>query len=384
MDKVYLDYNATAPIRPEARAAMLAALEIGANASSVHSAGRTARAVIEDARADVAALVGGDTERLVFTSGGAEANTLAVMSAVAAGSRRLIVGATEHASVVEAAKATGLPIERLPVDRNGVSDTDWLAARLQGWSLADGPPFVALMAANNETGVVQPVAEAARIVHEADGRLHVDAVAAAGKGFLEMDALGADTLALSAHKLGAAQGVGALLYAKGVTLQRQVHGGGHERGLRAGTENLPGIAGFGAAAKVASAEVRMNTSGVGVHSAYRRTAQRLKEAGATIVAEGAPRHTVVLCIAARDFPAHLQVMALDLEGVMISAGSACSSGKVQPSGVLEAMGLHDLAPFSIRASGGWATTAKDWDHFAEVWLAAHTRHTARHRIKEVA
>jgi cysteine desulfurase len=357
---------------------MLAALDIGANASSVHSAGRAARAIIEGARENVAALVGGDAERLVFTSGGAEANTLAVMSAVAAGGKRLIIGATEHASVVEAAKATGLPIDYFPVDAEGVSDLAWLAARLKAWSADDGAPFLALMMANNETGVIQPIAEAAALVHAAGGRLHVDAVAAAGKIALDMAALGADTLAISAHKLGAAQGAGALLYGEGVVLARQIHGGGHERGLRAGTENLSGIAGFGAAAKLAAAALTQSSEGRDAAAA------RLTAAGAVVLGQGAPRTAGVLCLAAEGFPAHLQVMALDLEGVMISAGSACSSGKVKPSGVLQAMGRDDLAPFSIRASGGWATTADDWARFADVWLAARARHAMRHAVKEVA
>lgn len=375
---IYLDYNATAPVRPEARAAMLAALDIGANASSVHASGRAARALIEAAREDVAALVGGDAERLVFTSGGAEANTLAVTSAALAGAKRLIIGATEHASVVEAAKATGMPIEPLPVNADGVSDLAWLTARLQAWDAADGAPFVALMMANNETGVIQPIAEVAALVHAAGGRLHVDAVAAAGKIAIDMVALGADTLALSAHKLGSAQGSGALLYGEGVALTRQIHGGGHERGFRAGTENLAGIAGFGAAAKVCAAALTQASEGRDAAAA------RLAAAGAVVLGAGAPRTAGVLCLAAVGFPAHLQVMAMDLEGVMISAGSACSSGKVKPSGVLQAMGREDLAPFSIRASGGWGTTAEDWARFADLWLAAHARHAARHPIKELA
>ncbi len=383
MGKVYLDYNATAPLRPEARAAMLAALDVGANASSVHAGGRAARAVIEDARAHVAALVGGATARLIFTSGGAEANTLAVNSAVAAGSRRLIVGATEHASVVQAAKATGSPIDILPVDRDGVSDLDWLEARLKRWNAHDGAPFVGLMAANNETGVVQPVVRAAEMVHAAGGRLHVDAVAAAGKIPLGMSALGADTLAISAHKLGAAQGSGALLYGEAVSLTRQIHGGAHERGLRAGTENLSGIAGFGAAAKAALCE---GSSPMLAHQGGipDEVIKRIKAAGTVVIGENAPRTGAVLCLAADGFAAHLQVMALDLEGVMISAGSACSSGKVAPSGVLQAMGLSNLAPYSIRASGGWATTAEDWRRFADVWLAAYARQSARQSVKKVA
>ena len=251
MTAVYLDYNATAAVRPEAVEAMTAALAAGGNASSVHAAGRAARARIEQARADVAALAGAPASGVVFVSGGAEANSLALESALAAGTRRLIVSATEHVTVLETAKASAAAVDLLPVDAHGVADLAWLAQRLAAWVPADGRPFVALMLANNETGVIQPVAEAAALVRAAGGWLHVDAIQAAGKIPVDMAALGADTLALSAHKLGGPQGAGALIAGPGVTLTRRQHGGGQERGYRAGTENGPGIAGFGAAARAA-------------------------------------------------------------------------------------------------------------------------------------
>lgn len=375
MASIYLDYNATAPIRPEAAEAAARALAIGANPSSVHAGGRAARAVIETARADVAALVGADPEGLVFVSGGAEANALAIEGAVAAGdARRLIVGATEHATVAETANATGLPVDVWPVDRRGVADLDWLADRLARWDAADGRPFAALMMANNETGVIQPVAEAADLVRKADGLLHVDAVQAAGKIDIDMTELGADTLALSAHKLGGPQGSGALAIGSRGKVARRIHGGGHERGLRAGTENVSGIAGFGAAAKAALRDLPT----VGAQRAWRdAAAERLRSAGVVVAGEGAARLPNTLDFVAEGFASSLQVMALDLAGVMVSAGSACSSGKVTPSGVLVAMGYGDLAGAALRVSGGWATTEADWLFFAEAWLAAHARWAAR-------
>ena len=379
---VYLDYNATAPIRPEAAEACAQALAIGGNPTSVHARGRAARAVIEDARAAVAKIVGGDPEGVIFTSGGAEANSLAIHSAVKAGKvRRLIVGSTEHATVAEGAKASGLPVETWPVDGHGVADLAWLDARLARWTPEDGQPFVAILLANNESGVIQPAAEAAALVHAAGGVFHIDAVQAVGKIPVDFTALGADTLTLSAHKLGGPQGAGALVFGRSAAIHCQIHGGGHERGLRAGTENLTGIAGFGASAKACLRDLPHAADQAPWRDA---AAARLKAAGAVIVGEGAARLPNTLCIAVVDWASTLQVMSLDLDGVMISAGSACSSGKVQLSGVLTAMGLHDFAGGSLRASGGWATTEQDWARFADVWLAAYARHRARHPVKEFA
>jgi selenocysteine lyase/cysteine desulfurase len=226
---VYLDYNATAKVRPEAAAAMARALEISGNPSSVHAAGRAARAIVEDARAEVATLVAAKPPSVVFVSGGAEASALAIGSAVAAGFDRILVGATEHDVVLENVRVAGLPFEIWPVDGRGLADLDWLEDRLRSGPRA----LVCLMAANNETGVIQPVAEAATLVRAADGWLHVDAVQAAGKIALDFTALGADTLALSAHKIGGPQGVGALVAGPRATLSRRLHGGGQERGRRA-------------------------------------------------------------------------------------------------------------------------------------------------------
>jgi cysteine desulfurase len=370
--QVYLDYNATAKVRPKAAAAVAQALEAGGNPSSTHAAGRAARAVIESARAEVARLAGARPEAVTFVSGGTEANALAIHSAVAAGVERILVGATEHDAVRAAVEVCGLPFEVWPVDGQGVADLDWLEARLA----AGGRALVCLMAANNETGVIQPVAQAAVLAHSAGAWLHVDAVQAAGKVALDIEALGADTLALSAHKLGGPQGVGALIASPRITLSRLQHGGGQERGRRSGTENTPGIAGFGVAARLALDGLPF----LAAQGAWRDAlAERLASAGAEILGEGAERLPQTLCLATPGFGSELQVMALDLAGVMISAGAACSSGKVRPSGVVAAMGRADLAPYSIRISGGWASSAADWERCGGAWLEAFERQSARRR-----
>jgi cysteine desulfurase len=369
---VYLDYNATARVRPEAAAAVAKALAAGGNPSSVHADGRSARALVEAARADVAALVGADPAQLTFVSGGAEANALAIDSAIAAGFRRLILGATEHDTVRETALASGLAVEIWPVTGEGAADLAWLAE-----TLSHGPaPLVCLMLANNETGIVQPVEEAAALVREAGGLLHVDGVQAAGKIAIDLSTLGADTFSLSAHKLGGPQGCGALVAGERASVSRRLHGGGQERGRRAGTENTPGIAGFGAAARAALRDLPE----IARQSLWRDDlAAQVAGVGAVVLGGGAPRLPQTLCFALEGFASDLQVMALDLAGLMVSAGAACSSGKVKASGVVAAMGRPDLAPFAIRVSGGWATTAADWRLCGEAWLEALARRTQRRR-----
>ncbi|HEV7158455.1 MAG TPA: aminotransferase class V-fold PLP-dependent enzyme [Caulobacteraceae bacterium] len=369
---VYLDYNATAKIRPEARAAALAAMELGANPSSTHAAGRRARAVVEQARAEVAALAGARTDAVTFVSGGVEANALAMWSARADGCARVIAGATEHDCVLASAQAAFEAVEIWPVDGQGVADLDWLESALA----RGGRTLVCLMAANNETGVIQPLAEARALTEAAGAWLHVDAVQAAGKLTL---GIRAETLALSAHKLGGPQGVGALIAAAEATITRALHGGGQERGRRAGTENLSGIAGFGAAAAVAGRDLPLAAS----QSRWRdRLAGRMESAGAIVLGAGAARLPQTLCVATPGFSSEVQVMGLDLAGVMVSAGAACSSGKVKASRVVEAMGRPDLAACSIRISGGWASSEADWITCGEAWSAA--RETRRARLAEVA
>lgn len=374
MTAVYLDYNATAPVRPQAREAALRVMEAAGNPSSVHAAGRAARAVVEQARADVAALIAAPASTVVFTSGGTEANALAIESAVAAGSRRLVVSAIEHDSVLETARASDAEVEVMPVDGDGVADLAWLRARLADWNAADGRPFVALMLANNETGVIQPVLEASEIVRAADGWLHVDAIQAAGKIAVDSRALGADTLSVSAHKLGGLQGVGALTFGPRATLSRRQHGGGQERGRRAGTENVAGIAAFGAA----SAAALSGLDAAGAQAAWRdAAAARLQQDGVVIAGEGAQRLPNTLCFAQSGFSSELQVMGLDLARVMVSAGSACSSGKVKASHVLTAMGMGDLAACAIRVSGGWDSQENDWTALVGAWSQINDRHAAR-------
>ncbi|MCA6246348.1 MAG: cysteine desulfurase [Phenylobacterium sp.] len=368
---VYLDHCATSPLRPEARAAMAAAFDVTGNPSSVHASGRAARALLEEARARVAILAGAPSAAVTFTSGGTEANVLAIRSAVAAGARRLLISAIEHDCVREAALASGVETVEVPVRPEGIIDLGALQALLDAPSAAGGPVFLALMAANNETGVIQPTREAAERVRAAGGWLHVDAVQAAGRTPVELDVLGADSLALSAHKLGGPQGIGALVAGARTRIVRDLPGGGQEHGRRAGTQNLIGAAGFGAAVEAALASPR---PGPGARDA---AAAAVAAAGALVVGAAAPRLDDVLCIAIRDLPSEIQVMGLDLSGVQVSAGAACSSGKVRPSRVLEAMGLGDLAGCAIRLSGGWSTRPEDWRIAAETWIDLKTRRQSR-------
>jgi cysteine desulfurase len=369
---VYLDYNATAPMRPEAREALLRALQSPANPSSVHAAGRAARDVVERARAEVGALVGVPAGSVTFVSGGTEANALAIESARVAGVERIILSAIEHDAVSETARASGLQVEVMPVDNNGVADLDWLAQALD----KPGKALVCLMLANNETGVIQPVNKASALTRAHDGWLHVDAVQAAGKIVIDFSGLGADTMALSAHKLGGPQGVGALVAGTRASVTRRMHGGGQERGRRAGTENVAGIAAFGAAAKAAQEGLASMAEQAQWRDAL---AERLKADGAVVLGEGAERLPQTLCFAGEGFGSEVQVMNMDLAGVMVSAGSACSSGKVKASRVVEAMGRADLAPFALRISGGWASTEDDWIKCGDAWLAAWKRIGARRR-----
>ncbi len=374
---VYLDYNASALVRPEVLEAVTKALADNGNASAVHAAGRRARARIETARAQVAELVGADPTAVIFTSGGTEANAQGLASALAAGCERMIVCATEHPCIAEAAIASGKPVKVLPVDGRGVIDLKKLAELLS----KPGRPVVAIHHANNESGVIQPIGEAARLVRAAKGWLHVDAVQSAGKIAVDMRTLGADSLTLSGHKLGGPQGVGALVMREGLTATRILHGPGQERGLRAGTENTPGIVGFGVAADSA----RSGLAGVEAHRVWRDAAEAVvKAAGATIVGEGAPRLPNTLFLAVSDWDSPRQLITLDLAGVMVSGGSACNSGKTKPSRTILATGRIDLASGGLRASGGWGTTEQDWHRFADAWAAAYVAQRARQNERQVA
>jgi cysteine desulfurase len=360
---VYLDYNATAPIRPEAAAAVAEALELIGNASSVHRFGRLARRRIESARDQVAALAGGRPGQVIFTSGGTEANNLALAGS---GRQRLLVSAGEHDSVLKAAPRA----ERIPLDAEGRVDLGALAALLT----ADRrPALVSVMLANNETGVIQPLAEVAVLARQHGALVHSDAVQAAGKIPLHMAALGADLLSLSAHKLGGPQGVGALVVADHVGLAPLIRGGGQERARRAGTENLAGVAGFGTAAEAARGALADAAGLVGLRDRLERDLRALAP-DIRVFGAGAERLFNTSCFATPGLPAESQVMSLDLAGIAVSAGSACSSGKVRASHVLLAMGASAAeAGSAIRVSLGWQSQADDVERFLEAWSALHAR-----------
>lgn len=359
----YCDHNATAPLRPEAREAMTRALSITGNPSSVHAGGRAARAMVEEARDAVAKLAGAKPDQVIFTSGATEANALALWGAVEAAMdagkpiTRLLVSTIEHKSVIQTAEAIverspDIRLENLPVTADGVLDLQALAASLRG----EGRALVAVMAANNETGVVQPIAEISRMCREGNALLLVDAVTAAGKS--PLDATLSDYMSLSGHKLGGPQGVGALIVAESAPLAAQLVGGGQQKGLRAGTENLSGIAGFGAAAKAVLADKSEPIRVAALRDAFERA---LKEAlpQAAILGAAADRLGNTSNIALPGLSAENMVIALDLDGVMVSSGSSCSSGKISPSHVLMAMGLSEIS--SIRVSFGWNSSPSDVD-----------------------
>jgi cysteine desulfurase len=364
----YLDHNATAPVRPAVAAAVAEALALVGNPSSVHRAGRAARRAVEAARRAVAALAGAEEREIVFVSGGSEANQLALRGS---GRRRVLVSAIEHDSVLNAVPDA----EALPVGPNtGTVDLAVLADRL---AADDRPALVSIMLANNETGIIQPIAEIAEIVHARGGLLHCDAVQAAGKLPLDRARLGADLLSLSAHKLGGPQGVGALLVAPDVALTALQTGGGQERGRRAGTENVPGIVGFGCACALAADGLAAYAGIAALRDRAERELLALAPEARSFGA-GLPRLPNTLCITMPGVPAATQVMALDLAGVMVSAGAACSSGKVRPSHVLRAMGASpEAAASAIRISLGWDSTSADIDHLVEAWGALYVR-TGRH------
>lgn len=359
----YLDWNATAPLRPEVLAAMTEALARCGNPSSVHRFGRAQRQAVERARAQVAALVGAAAEEIVLTSGGTEANQLALRGLPG---RRLIVSALEHESVRQAAPDAAL----IPATEAGLVD---LAALERLLAAETRPALVSLMLANNETGAIQPVAEAARLAHTRGALLHCDAVQAAGKIAVDRAALGADLLSLSAHKLGGPQGVGALVAAAHLPLQALQTGGGQERGRRAGTENVAGIVGFGVACALAAKRLGDYAGVARLRDAAEQRIKAIAPESPVYAAEVA-RLPNTLAIGMPGVSAATQVMALDLAGVMVSAGAACSSGKVRRSAVLEAMGVADAAAESaIRVSLGWSTGEADIDRLVEAWGALYAR-----------
>ncbi|MAF49538.1 MAG: cysteine desulfurase family protein [Rhodospirillales bacterium] len=363
MRPIYLDHNATTPVRRPVADAMRDAMDKCGNASSVHASGRRARAAIDDAREAVAALVGASAADVVFTSGGTEANNLALC---ATDSRRVLVSAVEHLSVLQAHGHADV----CPVDEEGRIELDALRQWLDS---AGTPALVSVMLANNETGVIQPLRQVAEICQGANALLHCDAVQAAGKIDVDWRELGADMLSLSAHKIGGPQGVGALIVNQRAGPRAIISGGGQERGRRAGTENLPGIVGFGVAADIAA---NANSDAARLQAMRGRIEDRISEfaADARFHGAGAPRLGNTSCIHMPGVLAETQVMALDLEGIMVSAGSACSSGKVRASHVLLAMGIAaDRADQAIRVSLGWDSEDQDIDEFVAAWRRIYER-----------
>lgn len=366
--RVYLDWNATTPLRAEARAAMLAAWELIGNPSSVHAEGREARRLVEEARATLAATTGAPPRNVVFTSAGTEANALALSPGLrgplGGPVERLLVSAIEHASVLAGGRFPPDKIGQIRVTPAGVVDLDHLKVLL-----GNGPPaLVSVMAANNETGALQPVTEAARIVHEAGGLLHVDAIQALGKIAFNINAVGADLATFSGHKIGGPKGVGALVLAEGIAgIEPVLRGGGQELNRRAGTENVAGIAGFGAAVRAAlhalpEDTARMTTLRNRLQNGLRAVA------GATVFADDVERLPNTVLFTAAGLKAETAVIGFDLEGVAVSSGSACSSGKVQPSHVLSAMGYDaTVAQGAVRLSLGWSTEPDDINRALEAW-----------------
>ena len=370
-ERAYFDWNATAPLRPEAREALVAALELTGNASSVHAEGRAARALVEKARTQVAALVGAEAKNVTFTASATEANMLALTPHLETGGRkeprdRLFVSAIEHPSVLSGGRFAAAQVEKLPVTADGLVDLDALRSAL---AQAERP-LVSVMLANNETGVIQPIRDIADIVHAANGLLHVDAVQGAGRIDCDIVALGADLISVSSHKLGGPQGAGALIRREDIHLAEPlIRGGGQERGLRAGTENVAAIAGFGAACVAANAARQADALRMAALRDQFEAALLEATPNAVIFGRNAGRLPNTSLFAVPGLKAETAIISFDLNGIAVSSGSACSSGKVQASHVLTAMGVApDLARGAVRVSLGWETTAVDIETLLNAWI----------------
>ena len=374
MGRAYLDWNATAPLRAQAKAAVVSASDLLGNPSSVHAEGRAARAVIERAREQVAALVGADPRNVVFTSGATEANALALTPEITGsnegGARDLLlVSAIEHPSVRSGGRFAADRLEEIPVAPSGVVDLAALEARLAALSRAGKRVLVSIMLANNETGVIQPIQNAAEMTRAAGGLLHVDAVQAIGRIPCSITELGADLVSISSHKLGGPKGAGALIFASEAPRPAAlIRGGGQERGWRAGTENVAAIAGFGAAAAALTggldAEYRHAR---GLRDRFESELKRISPDAVVFGAESARLPNTTL-FAVPSLKAETAVIAFDLEGVAVSSGAACSSGKVQVSQVVAAMGFSAaLTKSGIRVSLGYSTTETEVDQCLDAW-----------------
>lgn len=360
---VYLDSNATAKVRPEVVRAVAEAMAQEGNASSVHAAGRRVRRMVEDARGAVAALVGASPDQVVFTSGGTEANNQVMRECRPC---RTVVGAIEHPAVLEACPGAA----RAPANADGVVDLGELEAALRS---AEKPEWVALMLANNETGVLQPVAEAAEIAHGFGAKLHCDAVQAAGKVPLDFAGLGADSMAVTAHKFGGPQGVGALVVREPAAVSCLLRGGGQERGLRGGTESCAQIAGFGVAARIAVERMREFAALAELRDGLEKRLASTTP-GFKVFGGGAPRLPNTSKLLMPGVRSEIQVMSFDLAGIAVSAGSACSAGRIAPPYVLSAMGVpDDEALCALRVSLGWHSVPDDIDRMVDAWRDVFAR-----------
>jgi cysteine desulfurase len=385
MSRVYLDHNATSPMRPEAMRAVSAAMQLSGNASSVHLEGRAARETVEEAREKVAGSLACDARRIVFTSGGTEANVMALSPRWFADGddAELFTSAIEHPSVLQGGQFRGDRVRQLPVGSNGVVDLEETRQILENrHSQTDAAPFLlSVMLANNETGAIQPVGELARIAHEFGGLMHSDLVQAYGKMQIDPAGLGVDLASLSAHKIGGPKGIGALAILRdGLPVAALLKGGGQESGYRAGTENVPAIAGFGAVADINMMEWQR------IGALRDRLEARVKEITPqlSIFCANVPRLPNTSCFAAPGSDSETLLMTFDLGGIAVSAGSACSSGKVARSHVLDAMGEDPtLASAAIRVSLGWNTSGDDIDRFVAAWEGV-VRRFARPRTQNVA
>lgn len=382
--RAYLDHNATTPARPAVVEAMARALALPGNPSSVHGEGRAARAELERARSQVAALVGAKSSNVVFTSGGTEANATVLSPGLmdCSGGRDcvrtpaslLLHGAAEHPCVRDGHRFAPAAVEAIPVDADGRADLAWLAARLERLALEQpgARALVSLQLANNETGVIQPIAEVSSLAKRHGALVHSDAVQAAGKIAIDIGALGVDVLTISAHKIGGPKGVGAIIFRTGALelADKPLRGGGQERGWRAGTENLPGIVGFGAAAELAGAALAseaLRLSGLRDRLEAGLLALAPQVAIFGLAAERLPNTSA---FAAPGQMSEMLLIKLDLAGVALSSGSACSSGKVKRSHVLDAMGVDPaMSAGALRASLGWTTSEAD----IALFLAAYAK-----------
>lgn len=356
MSLVYLDYNATSPLRAEVRARMLSLLEAPYNPSSVHAYGREAKKQLENARATIASFIGAFPNEIIFTASGSEANNMAVSGFPG---RRVLVSAIEHSSVLRACDA-----EQIPVDASGVVDLSKLDGMLAGKT--DG--LVSVMLANNETGVIQPIAEIAAICKKHGALLHCDAVQGLGKIQVDFGLLGADMLTLSAHKCGGPIGAAALVLKQNLAIQALIRGGGQELGRRAGTENVAAIAGFAEALERSDLHQMQQLRGW-----LDKMEKFMIGDGAIVFGKDAARLPNTSCVSMPNVGNEVQLMDFDLKGYAVSAGSACSSGRIEPSYVLKAMGAGEAAKYAIRISGGWNTKEKEIENFLGAWMQTQAR-----------